>query len=159
MGLTEKNLHFYLSGCLDNLQGVRKEVGYHAKILNRILLKTQESAIPCREDDLLESKQGTSSTSENLAPLLSISEKGSSYRPNPMPPSTPRSSTKSNSVVDGEDMFRKVPTISAVVGEELLRKSYGSYIPLKEYVGHTEIEVVVGALLGFIVSLAVDLIL
>ncbi|KAJ8639866.1 hypothetical protein MRB53_016560 [Persea americana] len=150
-------------------QGVRKEVGYHAKILNRILLKTRESETPYREDDdLIESNQRTSSlTSESLTPLLSLSEKGSSYRPDPMPPCTPnrsesnrsRASTKSNSLVDGEDMFRNAISISAVDREELLRKAYGSYFPLKEYVGHTEIEVLVGALLGFIVSLAIDLIL
>lgn len=40
------------------------------------------------------------------------------------------------------------------VGEESVGVSYG-YPTLKESVGHTEIEVIAGAMLGFVVSLAI----
>lgn len=135
-------------------QGVRREVGYQAKVLNKILLRANEKPAPFRENvDSIESKSGTSSaTSESLAPLHSLSEKGLSYMKNPASPLVCRS----ENVTSKPNAF---PPSSAVDGEEMLRPAYNNYVPLKEYVGHTEIEVLVGALLGLLVSLAVDLIL
>ncbi|XP_077229441.1 acid phosphatase/vanadium-dependent haloperoxidase-related protein [Tasmannia lanceolata] len=135
-------------------QGVRKEVGYHAKILNTILLRTQENPTPSGEkDDLIDSKLGSSSiNSESLSPLLSVSETVSSYTENPTAPSfcrLPKLTSRPNGM----------PSNSVGDIEDELKKEYRKYYPLKESVGHTELEVIVGGLLGFLVSLAVEIIL
>ncbi|KAK2654490.1 hypothetical protein Ddye_014346 [Dipteronia dyeriana] len=85
-------------------QGVRREVGIHARTLNRVL-------VPKSKDG----EQGT-----NIPPLVL-----KSYE-----------TTKKSGLADDDD------------NEE-------TSIVLKESIGHTEVEVVAGALLGFFVSLAV----
>ncbi|KAJ8616632.1 hypothetical protein MRB53_036004 [Persea americana] len=134
-------------------QGVRREVGYHAKILNKILLEAQQNSTLCpEEDDLINSKQETLSiSSKSLPSLFSSSEKPTTHMPNSMP-----ASGGSDNVAR---RINSLPSSLAVVGKEVLNTDYNNYIPLKEYVGHTEREVLVGALLGFVVSLVIEMIL
>lgn len=132
---------------------MRREVGYHAKILNKILLEAQQNSTLCpEEDDLINSKQETLSiSSKSLPSLFSSSEKPTTHMPNSMP-----ASGGSDNVAR---RINSLPSSLAVVGKEVLNTDYNNYIPLKEYVGHTEREVLVGALLGFVVSLVIEMIL
>ncbi|PKA46035.1 hypothetical protein AXF42_Ash021241 [Apostasia shenzhenica] len=119
-------------------QGVRREAGNHAKILNKLT-----------EAGGSESKSITAtSNSEEVASVLSASEKANSYMGlletySLRKPGTSSSKLNENPCLKAE---AKKPL------EELSR----SCRPLNESVGHTEIQVLVGALLGFIISLAVD---
>ncbi|XP_058095372.1 uncharacterized protein LOC131240874 isoform X1 [Magnolia sinica] len=130
-------------------QGVRREAGYHAKILNRMIEKKQEKAIPIQEkDELIDSKQGTSSiAADSLSTLFSLSEE--SRTPNATAPIR-----TSENAASRPTTMKSLSSV-AVNGEQAVENAYSSYLPLKESVGHTEIEVVVGAFLGFLVSLAV----
>ncbi|XP_043703109.1 uncharacterized protein LOC122653223 [Telopea speciosissima] len=135
-------------------QGIRREVGNHAKVLNRRLLEAPQTPIPRKEKDngdLINSKPGKSSIkSESLAPLMSSSENGSPSISNPEETSAPFRSK--NTTARSSTMLSMSLTAAS---EESSAKASNSYIPLKESIGHTEVEVVAGALLGFLVSLAV----
>lgn len=98
---------FLCTGCsflyFDIVQGVRREVGIHAKTLNRL--------IPKGNGDPIDGEQGTSNIESldwptNTSPILPKSKENSK-------------------------------------------------IKLKESIGHTEVEVIAGAFLGFFVSLVV----
>uniref|UniRef100_A0A1D1Y923 Putative membrane protein yuiD n=1 Tax=Anthurium amnicola TaxID=1678845 RepID=A0A1D1Y923_9ARAE len=116
-------------------QGVRREVGNHAKILNRIM-KHQESLTLLQDKDTFVPE--VTVNSKSLDPLVSLSEKANSGKAsNTFSPSMCRTT------IVGDDSSEKVKTI---------------YRPLNESVGHTEIQVVAGALLGFVVSLAIEVI-
>ncbi|KAF6160894.1 hypothetical protein GIB67_025429 [Kingdonia uniflora] len=104
-------------------QGVRREVGNHAKTLNRTLkLKTGNSNPHSENDD---SKRATCSS------LVSTSEVVTACSSKPLP----------YYIDHGE----KESSITCST----------SFPPLKESIGHTEIEVIAGAFLGFFVSLLV----
>ncbi|XP_010275954.1 PREDICTED: uncharacterized protein LOC104610838 isoform X2 [Nelumbo nucifera] len=134
--------------------GVRREVGNHAKVLNRRLLRTQDNTVPNRDkvkDDKIDSKTGRPPiNSETITSLLSLEETGRLYSSNQKEASSltitesrmSRSSAMRSSslTVDGE--------------EELSDNSCKSNALLKEAVGHTEVEVIAGALLGLLVSFA-----
>ncbi|KAL6544658.1 hypothetical protein OROMI_023520 [Orobanche minor] len=121
-------------------QGVRREVGTHAKELNEVLLRTASSSTSSRNVARTDScrESSLSSTVENMDPLFS----------------------------DDQNSFHKEPRNSSLVLKSDDMRTISSYTrssqnvehscsPLKESIGHTEIEVVAGALLGFLVSLAV----
>lgn len=133
---------------------MRREVGYHAKILNKLLLEAQQnSTLYSEEEGMINSKQGTFPiSSESLPSLFSLTKKPTAYMPNSMPASDHGSDNRARRT-------NSLPSSLSVVGKEVFNKDCNSYIPLKEYVGHTEIEVLVGALLGFVVSLAIEMIL
>ncbi|GKV37844.1 hypothetical protein SLEP1_g45819 [Rubroshorea leprosula] len=111
-------------------QGVRREVGNHARALNKVLPKSSINSIASKDKDgFIDLQRGTSSTL-NMASL------------------DPRSSTnsmKSPQLVTTEQRAKQTTRLAANYDES----------PLKESIGHTEVEVVAGALLGFLVSLAV----
>ncbi|KAG9448073.1 hypothetical protein H6P81_014201 [Aristolochia fimbriata] len=140
-------------------QGVRREVGIHARVLNRTLLKTKNVV---EEGCVDNSGQEVSSiNSESLAPLLSVSRDVNSSS---SPPSSSLyitegikkrpNSNSSNLAINCKDS----PYFS-VNGEETRKLFFNGDLPLKESIGHTELEVVVGALLGFLVSLIIESIL
>lgn len=134
-------------------QGVRREVGRHAKTLNRLLKIQEKSALYQEKDDLGDSKPGVAAiNSKTLAPLLSLSEKSISY--------TSSDSKSYTANQQGSTSIKLDPIRNLTVdGEEPSEKNHIYYESLNESVGHTEIEVIVGALLGFVVSLATELIL
>ncbi|KAI3978421.1 hypothetical protein MKX01_013219 [Papaver californicum] len=133
-------------------QGVRREVGKHAKVLNRIAEKQNSSASYQSKDDFImesNSKASTSSSpidSKSPVPSLSVSE-NSSTTTNPPFLTTEKVNNRFNSIsssfteYDNETSDEPNPNNSSS--------------KLKETVGHTEIEVAAGAFLGFLVSLAV----
>lgn len=113
------------------LQGVRREVGNHARALNKVLPKSSINSIASKDKDgFIDSQRGTSSTLNMAYP-------------------DPRSSTnsrKSPQLVTTDQRVKQTTRLAANYDES----------PLKESIGHTEVEVVAGALLGFVVSLAVN---
>ncbi|XVF77748.1 hypothetical protein PTKIN_Ptkin14bG0071900 [Pterospermum kingtungense] len=113
-------------------QGVRREVGNHAKALNILLQKRQRNSVVSKDRDnpLPLSKKSSSLTSKSTkVPLLVTSDK---------------ETRQSNETV-----------ASSELAEDDYESSANIKFPLKESIGHTEVEVVAGALLGFLVSLAV----
>ncbi|XP_062093036.1 uncharacterized protein LOC133798638 [Humulus lupulus] len=123
-------------------QGVRREVGIHARTLNEILTaKSRENSTNAGDIDGFDSQPGTS------LPLNYLSNELSS------------STSKSRNALlvpksESKPQMQNPSGLADETGEGLERTS--SYYPLKESIGHTEIEVIAGALLGFLVSLAVD---
>ncbi|XP_017980052.1 PREDICTED: uncharacterized membrane protein YuiD isoform X1 [Theobroma cacao] len=116
-------------------QGVRREVGNHAKALNTVLPKGQVTSVVSKNrDDLIVSRDESVATLnvERLGSLVITSDKEVSQ--------TNEAMASSELAADDE-------------GSE--SNAYKPLIPLKESIGHTEVEVVAGALLGFLVSLAV----
>ncbi|GMJ13806.1 hypothetical protein like AT3G12685 [Hibiscus trionum] len=123
-------------------QGVRREVGNHAKVLNAVLAKRRVNSVVYEDrDNLIDSREETSESAGNSERLGPISSK------------------KASSLAS---KTAKVPLV--VVSDKETRQTFGftaddyevlDKIPLKESIGHTEVEVVAGALLGFLVSLAV----
>ncbi|CAL9091896.1 unnamed protein product [Musa textilis] len=102
-------------------QGVRREVGSHAKILNKIRSSQEE------DDVQSPSARSSSVNCEKMSPFASISEKAESYRPN----------SESYS-------FR---------GPGFTSTKYSNYPVLNESVGHTEVQVLVGAMLARSISI------
>ncbi|KAF8408550.1 hypothetical protein HHK36_004613 [Tetracentron sinense] len=137
----------YAALVMYDAQGVRREVGNHAKALNRTILKTQENSTRHRdEDDVFDSQPGTSYiNSESLTPLL-CDQTSSCISSSP---------TNAHLLLGPENRMGQL----AVDEEEGSQKAYNSFIPLKESIGHTEIEVTAGALLGFFVSLAIYIVM
>lgn len=138
-------------------QGVRREVGVHAKALNRQLAKAQvNSTFSEDRDNVIDGQEGASSTSnmESLGSLLA--NKTNSYASNSTnaSPLLLRSSKKTRKT---EEMV--MPSGLADDVEEGSEKKVNNWIMLKESIGHTEVEVVAGALLGFFVSLSVSAIM
>ncbi|KAK3025110.1 hypothetical protein RJ639_044350 [Escallonia herrerae] len=131
-------------------QGVRREVGIHAKALNKVLLMTRFDSIPSSNaDNLVNPSSGKSSSNlEGFDPLFM--EEPSSFRA--------RSSDVSQSLGSENRKSQSTPLlISSTFNakhtgrpESIAHKG----ATLKESVGHTEIEVVAGAFLGFLVGLA-----
>uniref|UniRef100_A0A6N2NIJ1 Uncharacterized protein n=1 Tax=Salix viminalis TaxID=40686 RepID=A0A6N2NIJ1_SALVM len=130
-------------------QGVRREVGNHAKALNKMLPKTEVNSMVCSRDDLIGSKEGPE---ENLGALLSKEERPFlSDSTNPPVLLETENKTRQSS--------QRLAFSSLKASEEATEKIPSSSAPLKESIGHTEFEVIAGALLGFFVSVAVHTIL
>lgn len=117
-------------------QGVRREVGNHARALNKVITKKQVTWKVGRDrDELIDSSQRRAST---------MSDEGRSFVPNStaVEPGNKRGQTSqleiSSSLADLEE--EEVPNIPS---------------QFKESIGHTEIEVIAGAFLGFLVSIVV----
>ncbi|KAB5573679.1 hypothetical protein DKX38_000873 [Salix brachista] len=125
------------------LFGVRREVGNHAKALNKMLPKTEVNSMVCSRDDLIGSKEGPE---ENLGALLSKEERPFlSDSTNPPVLLETENKTRQSS--------QRLAFSSLKASEEATENSVFLAI------GHTEFEVIAGALLGFFVSVAVHTIL
>ncbi|KAI9160135.1 hypothetical protein LWI28_005424 [Acer negundo] len=113
----------YASLVMYDAQGVRREVGIHARTLNRVLVpKTKDG-------DLIDGEQGGAASTLNMA-------KDASNSTNTDTPPLLLKSYEKTGLADDDDIKE-------------------TSIVLKESIGHTEVEVVAGALVGFFVSLAV----
>ncbi|CAA6665858.1 unnamed protein product [Spirodela intermedia] len=128
-------------------QGVRREVGKHAKNLNKITKHNRERSI------LLQEKQSPI----DCRPSVSLSTRS-------------LGSLSSPEQADGYELEQEVlprsgrgkssnPPPAVIVGDGSSEKTEIYYSPLEESVGHTEVQVIAGALLGFLVSLAVEAII
>ncbi|XP_073128298.1 uncharacterized protein [Henckelia pumila] len=141
----------YASLIMYDAQGVRREVGIHAKELNKVMLKTMSMSTSSRNDanDLTNSLSRKPSSNIGKVNSLPLEEE-TSFRTKP---------TNSSLLVNSDDVINGTTLLrSAVVvpdAKEGPRTVAYVHTPLKESIGHTEIEVAAGALLGFLVSLAV----
>ncbi|URE03157.1 Divergent PAP2 family [Musa troglodytarum] len=138
-------LNFWrVCGLCFSRHGVRREVGSHAKILNKIRSSQEE------DDVQSPSARSSSVNCEKMSPFASISEKAESYGPN----------SESYSFRGPGFTSTKVDMPNSKVNVKVpLLTEYSNYSVLNESVGHTEVQVLVGAMLGLIVSVAVDVIL
>ncbi|KAG8365306.1 hypothetical protein BUALT_Bualt18G0091000 [Buddleja alternifolia] len=131
----------YASLIMYDAQGVRREVGTHAKELNKVLLRSASYSTSSSNDpyDLTNSfsRESSSSNKESVIEPLFMDEESSLQK----------KATNSSLLLKSE---KSASIISNVNGG---LKSGCS--PLKESIGHTEMEVAAGALLGFLVSLAI----
>lgn len=114
-------------------QGVRREVGTHAKELNKILPKTQGNSYPSNEADSLEDPSSFRPKKTNVSLILRPDDRMNQNT------STLISSSLQADIKGGTGDFSH------------------SYAPLKESVGHTEVEVLAGAILGLFVSFIVHI--
>ncbi|XP_022861933.1 uncharacterized protein LOC111382255 isoform X1 [Olea europaea var. sylvestris] len=131
-------------------QGVRREVGIHAKELNKVLLSTRTSSTSSSNDasTFTNSFPGDlSSDLESTDPLLLEEQRSFQTK-----------QANASLLLKSENRIKSTTIrssgVASDVGEESVGVSYG-YPTLKESVGHTEIEVIAGAMLGFVVSLAI----
>lgn len=129
------------------LQGVRREVGSHAKVLNKVLPRTTSYSTSSRNDVANSYSRESSSNLENIDPVFS--EEHSSFQ---------KKLTKSSLLLKSDNGTQSsTPFIrSSGVVSDASGGSESVASPLKESIGHTEIEVAAGALLGFFVSLAIS---
>ncbi|KAL0924004.1 hypothetical protein M5K25_004802 [Dendrobium thyrsiflorum] len=127
----------FASVVMYDAQGVRREVGYQAKILNKIQLESESGA--------------SSINSKEVTPLVSVSENPDSYVGKSEPYQLNSSGARAS-------RLNTLPSLEVDI-KEPSQKSYRGYQKLNESVGHNEIQVLVGAFLGFIVSFAVETIL
>lgn len=114
-------------------QGVRREVGNHAKVLNKFCILKEKVPLEYSEVDM--ASEFVSVTEE------AISNVGPSKR------SSSTESPRVNRLRSSEPEVTELTELKQAYVEEDYR--------LSESVGHTELQVTVGALLGFAVSLAV----
>ncbi|XP_022861934.1 uncharacterized protein LOC111382255 isoform X2 [Olea europaea var. sylvestris] len=131
-------------------QGVRREVGIHAKELNKVLLSARTSSTSSSNDasTFTNSFPGDlSSDLESTDPLLLEEQRSFQTK-----------QANASLLLKSENRIKSTTIrssgVASDVGEESVGVSYG-YPTLKESVGHTEIEVIAGAMLGFVVSLAI----
>ncbi|OMO63654.1 Acid phosphatase/vanadium-dependent haloperoxidase-related protein [Corchorus olitorius] len=134
-------------------QGVRREVGNHAKALNTVLPKRQiNSFVSKSRDDSIDSPEESTSTSNSGRLDSRFSEKARS--------STSKSANVALLVTSDDEVKQAnegVASFKLAADDDRSSESQVNIqvIPLKESIGHTEVEVIAGALLGFLVSLAV----
>ncbi|KAL5175922.1 putative membrane protein YuiD [Glycine soja] len=123
-------------------QGVRREVGIHAKTLNKILLQMQANSLHSKDrDNLINSQPGLSKPLKVGLDKSLLSQEATSLEPQ---------ETNRGLLVKSGSKIRQTDA------DEISSKLTIDGIPqLKESIGHTEIEVIAGALLGFLVALAV----
>lgn len=147
----------YAGLAMYDAQGVRREVGVHAKALNRHLAKAQvNSTVSKDRDNLIDGQEGAPSTlnMECLGSLLANETKSYASNSTNASPLLLRSSKKTRQT---EEMVMPFGLADDV--QEGSEKKVDNSIMFKESIGHTEVEVVAGALLGFLVSLAVSAIM
>ncbi|WCJ28652.1 Acid phosphatase/vanadium-dependent haloperoxidase-related protein [Euphorbia peplus] len=113
-------------------QGVRREVGNHARVLNKLVNK----------------KKQVNSVDNSQLETSSSSKERRAYA-NELPNTTNVTPFLSESRTTQSAQLLISPST------EEPENSLDSFNPLKESIGHTEVEVIAGAFLGFFVSLAV----
>ncbi|XP_059278378.1 uncharacterized protein LOC132032710 [Lycium ferocissimum] len=114
-------------------QGVRREVGIHARAFNKAFLRNKINSVQSTNElDIL-----SDSIQEKLFSDAESADRQLSDNSSPFQPS--------------------LKNATLLLKPDEKKVSSSSFAPLKEQVGHTEVEVIAGALLGFFVSLAVSL--
>ncbi|XP_031103350.1 uncharacterized protein LOC116006955 [Ipomoea triloba] len=129
-------------------QGVRREVGIHAKVLNQLLSETCLNTSSSHNGAAVSTDNSQEKSPSNVQILEpSMSEELNSFEPE----------LKKNAALFLKPDNQKTPmSISQNMASDAEDRSKPlRYTQLKESIGHTEIQVIAGALLGFLVSLAV----
>ncbi|XAR67232.1 hypothetical protein NMG60_11001910 [Bertholletia excelsa] len=132
----------YAGLVLYDAQGVRREVGIHAKVLNRIQL--ENLALSNEVDELVDSQPSKSSSdSENYEALFLEEYKQDFYN---------AKQKNANLLLRSEKRKEQNGMLISPGSGPDIEDNWSLF---KESVGHNEIEVIAGALLGLFVSLAV----
>lgn len=126
-------------------QGVRREVGIHARTMNKLLLNMHVNYLHSKHKDALINSQSGSS----IPPKLEETHETTSLE-----------AQQANARVlvkrEGEKRQSDEELLSSSgFSEEISNLVADGLLPFKESVGHTDVEVVAGGLLGFLVGLAV----
>lgn len=134
-------------------QGVRREVGNHAKVLNKTLPEGERmSSVPTKDRGRINPKPKTSSSSslksDSFGSLLS--EEANSFSSEPT--NGPLVSLSDNKIRQTTE--KQMSSGLGTDAEQGLERAGNRSTLLKESIGHTEVEVTAGALLGFLVGLA-----
>ncbi|KAI9116401.1 hypothetical protein K1719_012568 [Acacia pycnantha] len=124
-------------------QGVRKEVGSHAKLLNKLVIQMQLNSVTRSKIR----SQGSLSTSR---PGASTHLNSQEQEASSLDPTLTNASSIINPItqIDGGELSAEALEVSKLVGEDCL-------MSFKESVGHTSNEVFGGAVLGFLVGLLI----
>ncbi|KAG8487151.1 hypothetical protein CXB51_020774 [Gossypium anomalum] len=139
---------YYCSNARSLPLGVRREVGNHARALNTMLPKVEVNSVVYEDrDNLIDSRE---KSSERLSPILS-KKSSSSTSKNANVPVLIASEKETRQTKEAAASFE----FAANDYEGLEGDANYHQVRLKESIGHTEVEVIAGALLGFVVSLAV----
>lgn len=143
---------------------MRREVGVHAKMLNKVLQTKPEKVnyIPTRDRDVIDFEPGTSSplTLESFfGPDELSSEEATSFTLKTAKNPLGRGSEYKLKETSSQMQQIRSPPCEVAGDVEEERNNTNCSTPLKESIGHTEVEVTAGALLGFLVSLAVHALL
>lgn len=123
---------------INKLQGVRKEVGYHAQALNKIIALQEGSSVRCLVKTGIHNNNNSELEISKLFPLNENSATGTSTLTAKQLGTTSSLETASTDPLE----------MPALICE-----------PLSESVGHTRVQVFVGAFLGFVTSLIIDTVL
>ncbi|KAL0537556.1 hypothetical protein IC582_026535 [Cucumis melo] len=134
----------YASLIMYDAQGVRREVGKHAKALNKLSQteRPMNSSSPYKDQDLRVDSQFEKRISLSLNRNLEIGN-----------PILSEESTKALTVPSPVKQDVTSSSVANDLEEGSIKEASSSWKPFKESIGHTEIEVAAGALLGFTVSL------
>ncbi|OIW20535.1 hypothetical protein TanjilG_14346 [Lupinus angustifolius] len=137
-----------------DLQGVRREVGIHGRTLNKlILLQIHLNSLHSKDKDDLINYQPGSSTPLNVEGLEKslLSQETTSLKPQKVnAPQLVKSRNKIRQIDEDPQ-----PSSFSEDAEEISKLVADFQLPLKESIGHTEVEVIAGALLGILVGFSI----
>ncbi|GAB2293110.1 hypothetical protein Dimus_027322 [Dionaea muscipula] len=122
----------YATLVMYDAQGVRREVGNHAKTINKLMVKRQMISATTNED-------GSTTGPQQAFTLQKVGVHVSENS----------SVGQEEKTVSGKENMEPELTVSKLVIAD------NEIVTLNESVGHTELEVIAGAILGFFVSLVV----
>ncbi|XP_019431248.1 PREDICTED: uncharacterized protein LOC109338457 [Lupinus angustifolius] len=135
-------------------QGVRREVGIHGRTLNKlILLQIHLNSLHSKDKDDLINYQPGSSTPLNVEGLEKslLSQETTSLKPQKVnAPQLVKSRNKIRQIDEDPQ-----PSSFSEDAEEISKLVADFQLPLKESIGHTEVEVIAGALLGILVGFSI----
>ncbi|XP_045799624.1 uncharacterized protein LOC123893852 [Trifolium pratense] len=129
-------------------QGVRREVGIHARTMNKLLLQLHINYLHSKHGDSLINSQPGSSNPPKVSHEKSLVSQETTANAFVAVKSEGKIRQSDEELLLSSELFSEdAKEISKFVAD--------GFLPLKESVGHTEVEVVAGGLLGFLVGLAV----
>ncbi|PNY12774.1 hypothetical protein L195_g009411 [Trifolium pratense] len=128
--------------------GVRREVGIHARTMNKLLLQLHINYLHSKHRDSLINSQPGSSNPPKVSHEKSLVSQETTANAFVAVKSEGKIRQSDEELLLSSELFSEdAKEISKFVAD--------GFLPLKESVGHTEVEVVAGGLLGFLVGLAV----
>jgi acid phosphatase family membrane protein YuiD len=130
-----------------DLQGVRREVGIHARTMNKLLLQLHINSLHSKHRDALINSQPGSSNPPKVGHEKSLVSQETTANACVAVKSEGKIRQSDEKLLSSDLFSEDEKEISKLVAD--------GFLPLKESVGHTEVEVVAGGLLGFLVGLAV----
>ncbi|GAU33280.1 hypothetical protein TSUD_279540 [Trifolium subterraneum] len=128
-------------------EGVRREVGIHARTMNKLLLQLHINYLHSKHKEALINSQSGSSNPPKVGHEKSLLSQETTANAFVAVKSEGKIRQSDEELLSSDLFLEDAKEISKLVAD--------GFLPLKESVGHTEVEVVAGGLLGFLVALAV----